>query len=144
VPYRVRGIVTLILQATVVGLAAAFVAVLVRPELLPAPSPAPIDFSPGVAAAAPAVVSIYTARERPGRGGAPGEGLGSGVILSGDGVIATNSHVVSGADDVRVRLADGRSGAASSLGALNEPSELTWSKRTLTRLLTPLSCWVTP
>lgn len=34
-------------------------------------------------------------------------GTGSGVIISGSGVILTNNHVVSGADNVTVRLEDG-------------------------------------
>jgi serine protease Do len=36
------------------------------------------------------------------------EGLGSGVIISADGYILTASHVVEGADDVKVALADGK------------------------------------
>ncbi|MFB2934173.1 HhoA/HhoB/HtrA family serine endopeptidase [Aerosakkonemataceae cyanobacterium BLCC-F154] len=36
-------------------------------------------------------------------------GTGSGVILSGDGRLVTNAHVVAGADIVRVTLKDGRS-----------------------------------
>ena len=35
-------------------------------------------------------------------------GSGSGVVLREDGLIITNSHVVSGAHDIRVRLSDGR------------------------------------
>lgn len=35
-------------------------------------------------------------------------GLGSGVIISGDGIILTNNHVVDDADNIKVRLMDGR------------------------------------
>jgi len=34
-------------------------------------------------------------------------GLGSGVIVSSDGIILTNNHVIKGADDIQVRLIDG-------------------------------------
>ncbi len=36
------------------------------------------------------------------------EGMGSGVIIDGSGIVLTNNHVVDGADEVMVRLADGR------------------------------------
>ena len=49
--------------------------------------------------------------------------LGSGVIMSSDGYILTNHHVVDGADDVRVELTDGRTLAAKLVGS-DKPSDL--------------------
>jgi serine peptidase DegS len=83
------------------------------------------SFADAVRRAGPAVVNIYTARvvdasARP-QGGNPllqqhvpavrqrVEGsLGSGVIVDSAGHIVTNFHVVQGADEIRVQLADGR------------------------------------
>jgi len=45
------------------------------------------------------------------------EGLGSGVIVSADGYILTNNHVVSGADEVTVTFADGKQLKAKIVGA---------------------------
>ncbi len=42
--------------------------------------------------------------------------LGSGFIVNADGYIVTNNHVVDGASDVRVKLADGREMPAKVLG----------------------------
>ena len=42
--------------------------------------------------------------------------LGSGVIVSGEGYIITNFHVVEGADQIEVGLADGRKAAARVVG----------------------------
>jgi len=44
------------------------------------------------------------------------EGIGSGVILSADGKIVTNNHVVADATDVTVTLSDGRTVPAKVLG----------------------------
>ncbi|MBX2805583.1 MAG: trypsin-like peptidase domain-containing protein [Hyphomicrobiales bacterium] len=53
----------------------------------------------------PAVVRVAAmpdrSRQRPG-------GIGSGVIISPDGLILTNSHVVQGAKSARIALSDGR------------------------------------
>ena len=43
-------------------------------------------------------------------------GLGSGVVIAGDGLILTNSHVVAGARRVRIALADGAEAEADVLG----------------------------
>ena len=44
------------------------------------------------------------------------EGIGSGVIISKDGYILTNNHVVDGADEVKVALQDGRQFTAKVIG----------------------------
>lgn len=81
--------------------------------------------------ASPSVVSINTSQNR--RKSAPprdpwfrffyGEpedngpaGLGSGVIVSPQGHILTNNHVIEDADDIEVVLADGRRAAATVIG----------------------------
>jgi serine protease Do len=46
----------------------------------------------------------------------PQSGLGSGVIISGDGYIATNNHVIENADTVTVSLNDGREFTAKVVG----------------------------
>ena len=60
----------------------------------------------------------------PGQPGAPGQGgqeyksqsLGSGFIISNDGYILTNAHVVSDADEVLVKLSDKREFKAKIIG----------------------------
>ncbi|WP_455555252.1 S1C family serine protease [Comamonas sp.] len=103
--------------------------------LFEAPSEPRTEFAPGSLAGAaqkamPAVVSINTSKEvRHPRSNDPwfqfffGDvgsqqqtGLGSGVIVSHDGYILTNNHVVEGADQIEVTLADSRVAVARIIG----------------------------
>ena len=43
-------------------------------------------------------------------------GLGSGVIVSPEGYLLTNNHVIEGADEIEVQLADGRQASARVIG----------------------------
>ncbi|MGB3087811.1 MAG: DegQ family serine endoprotease [Phycisphaerae bacterium] len=45
------------------------------------------------------------------------QGLGSGVIVDSEGYILTNNHVVAGADEITIRLADEREFKAEIIGA---------------------------
>lgn len=118
-----------------------------RLGLAPAPAGAPsaagglqgpFSYADAAAAAAPAVVSIYANRsviEQPLRlvpdpllqrfSGIPlgpprqrrEQALGSGVIVSPDGYLLTNHHVIARADDIQVALWDGRVTQAQVIGS---------------------------
>ena len=87
-----------------------------------------LSYAPLVKETAPAVVNVYAERmvtrrmsplfadpffgqffgqQMPGRSEKQ-MSLGSGVIVAANGIVITNNHVISGADDVRVALSDGR------------------------------------
>ena len=95
------------------------------------------SYSEALDAVRPAVVSVYSTKfvryRTPGTRfndplfdrlfGTPGsetvrpeQGLGSGVIISPEGYILTNNHVVEGADEVRVLLTDNRELVATVIG----------------------------
>ncbi len=59
----------------------------------------------------------------PPRGNIPMQELGSGFIVSADGIILTNAHVVADADVVTVKLTDKREFKAKVLG-LDKPSDV--------------------
>ena len=66
----------------------------------------------------PAVVQIKVQRARTQRRGRPTnqQGGGSGFIISPEGIIVTNSHVVKNAQRIQVTLIDGRSYSAELVG----------------------------
>jgi serine protease DegQ len=101
----------------------------------PAANSASSSYSAAARRALPAVVSI-TASKAPRVIGNPNDpwfqfffgergmqqtprsqvGLGSGVIVSPQGYLLTNNHVIEGADDVQVTLSDGREAKATVVG----------------------------
>jgi len=79
-----------------------------------------LSFSSAVKKASPSVVTIYTQQFK-----SPSEinsktalqsNLGSGVIITKNGLILTNSHVIKDADNILVHLPDGRSASAIVVG----------------------------
>ena len=66
-------------------------------------------------------------------GGQPQAGLGSGVIISADGYVLTNNHVVEGADEIEVILNDSRRARAKVIGT-DPDTDLAILKITLERL----------
>ncbi|MFV0678781.1 trypsin-like peptidase domain-containing protein [Ottowia sp.] len=107
----------------------------------------PGSLSAAVRKAAPAVVSINTsttARHPAGndpwfrfffgdQGAQQQTGLGSGVIMSADGYVLTNNHVVESADEIEVVLTDARRTTAQVIGTDPE-SDLAVLKITLDQL----------
>jgi len=105
----------------------------------PANSAAPISYRGAAKRAMPSVVNIFTTKEvkyprsplyndplfKQFFGNVPTPppekqtSLGSGVIVSPDGYIITNNHVVRSADEIDVVLSDGRKAIAKAVG--NDP-----------------------
>jgi Do/DeqQ family serine protease len=101
------------------------------------PSGSSTGYSAAARRATPAVVSITASKAPPqrnphgedpwfkfffgdqgqGQPQQPQVGLGSGVIVSSDGYLLTNNHVIEGADDIEVQLPDGRQAKAKVVGA---------------------------
>jgi putative serine protease PepD len=68
------------------------------------------DVSAIAASALPSVVQVNVSA-------AQGSGIGSGVVLSADGRILTNNHVIAGAQQISVTTEDGEEHAAAVVGA---------------------------
>jgi Do/DeqQ family serine protease len=94
----------------------------------------PGSLSPAAKLASPAVVSIATTQAKAPKQNfqndpwfrffygeredeAPQQGLGSGVIVSPEGYILTNNHVIEGAQEIEVTLSDSRRATAQLIGA---------------------------
>jgi serine protease DegS len=106
-----------VLQSIVVGLAVAFVVVLVRPDLMPGLAVArpPASFADAVDVSSDSVANIYTKRlvqdplEDTGRARFRVDtSFASAVIIDPEGYLVTNYHVVATAAELRVQLSDGR------------------------------------
>ncbi len=96
-------------------------------------TPMPGSLSPAAKLASPAVVSIATTQANAPahplqndpwfrffygdrEDEAPQQGLGSGVIVSPEGYILTNNHVIEGAAEIQVTLSDSRHAVAQVIG----------------------------
>ncbi len=118
--------------------APAQVSILSTPTIPASANPRAASFSDAVQKAAPSVVNIFTSKEARARhplaqdplfrrffGDQFGDdaqrssSLGSGVIVSPEGFILTNHHVVEGADEIEIALADGKKLLAKVVG--NDP-----------------------
>jgi Do/DeqQ family serine protease len=103
------------------------------PAPVVAASTAGTGFRAAAQRAAPAIVSIVASKANPrqphaddpwfrfffgdrGPQDQPQRGLGSGVIVSSEGYLITNNHVIEGADEIEVQLADGRQAQAKLVG----------------------------
>ena len=122
--------VSLIAALFAAGLSASAVA---QERRVPTQSELRLSYAPVVQHVAPAVVNVYAAKVVQNRNpllddpifrrffgvpGGPGgnqvqRSLGSGVIVDAGGLIVTNNHVIEGADEVKVSLADKREFEAS-------------------------------
>ncbi|WP_245680047.1 S1C family serine protease [Aquimonas voraii] len=133
-----------LLQSAIAGLALAFVVLHFAPGLADRlrgngaqPSVGPSSYASAVKRASPAVVSLYANRIVTERVLLPPDPitqrfsgltvgptvrrrepiLGSGVIVSQDGYVLTNHHVITGADQIRIALWDGRVTDARVVGS---------------------------
>ncbi|NCF25377.1 MAG: trypsin-like serine protease [Gammaproteobacteria bacterium] len=124
---EVKSALLFLLQSVVVGLAVAFVVVLVRPELLPSlrspEASAPASYADAVEASAPSVVTVITSRLVPGDPDASGRSrfrvnrsFASAVMIDPEGYLVTNWHVVVEAAEIQVQLGDGGFVAAEVVG----------------------------
>ncbi len=126
-----KSAVAFLLQSIVVGLAAAFLVVLIRPDLLPvsrSPQPTPVlSYADAVDISSPAVVNVYTKRLVQ-DGAQPSArtrfrvstNFASAVIIDPDGYLVTNYHVVADAAEIRVQLSDGRIAEPETIGVDRE------------------------
>ena len=129
---QVRELLGFVVRAIIAGLALAFVLIYLWPSLTerlagnstPAEAQtltAPVAYADAVNRTAPAVVSLQTRTIQPQIVGSKAlfrmqVDDGSGVLMSEDGYILTNHHVIGNAQKARVALWDGRVELATVVG----------------------------
>ncbi len=116
---RLHAALVFLAQSIVVGLAVAFLVVLVRPDLLPAVGPAnrgaPASYADAIEKSADAVANVYIKRLVAGADTDSGRArfqvntsFASAVVIDPEGYLVTNYHVVAQAAEIRVQFSDGR------------------------------------
>jgi serine peptidase DegS len=134
------NVIGFLVRAIVAGLAIAFVVIYLWPSLadrlnhpkepVASSPPAPVSYAEAVNRAAPAVVSIYTqslqTQSVESDSNTPDSyrylyrmrsDMGSGVLLSEDGYILTNQHVINQVHNIKISLWDGRIAPAKIVGS---------------------------
>ena len=115
---ELRSALVFFLQSIVVGLAVAFLVVLLRPDLMPGVAGAgdqPASFADAVDRSAGSVANIYTKRLVQ-DDDAPSDrprfrvdtSFASAVLIDSAGLLVTNYHVIADATEIRVQLSDSR------------------------------------
>ncbi|MDG2957813.1 outer membrane-stress sensor serine endopeptidase DegS [Exercitatus varius] len=114
-----------LLQSALIGLVCAGLILFVLPRFTGG-SPMQLNgevvsFKEAVRIASPAVVNVYnqsfSSEANLDAGDVTTNNLGSGVIMSKDGYILTNKHVIQSADQIIIALQDGRAFEANLIGA---------------------------
>jgi serine protease Do len=124
------------------------------------------SFAPIIKKVGPSVVTVYSTKTvRVGRGGIPlddpilrrffgededempsrrprerqEEGLGSGVIVSADGYILSNNHVVEGAEEIKIRFSSGGPDYEAEVVGSDPPTDLAVLRIKTTNSLIPVT-----
>lgn len=111
-----------IIQSTVIGLLTAALILVILPFINQGQSffqREVFSFKEAVRIASPSVVNVYSQSFTSLSGQPEVTNLGSGVIMSKDGYILTNKHVIQNADQIVVAMQNGRIFEASLIGSDN-------------------------
>ena len=109
----------LMASALILGAAAFSAPAYANPLGFPGKNGMPESFADLIAEVAPAVVNII-AIENGTEAEAGSEGQGSGFVVTADGQVVTNYHVIRGADDLTVEFGTGQRYSASVVGTDEE------------------------
>ncbi len=157
---QIKQSLSFILQSILVGIAAAIIILVLRPDIsgqaknITSLRDAALSYGTAVSATAPAVTNIYASkvlrqqvnphiqdplfqrffgRMQPTPNKRRDSNLGSGVIMSPEGYILTNAHLIQDMDEISVTLNDGRQTTANIIG-IDADTDLAVLKITLDNL----------